>query len=267
MNYLRENHTESDAMRLSPALLSAFLALSAPAHAHFLELIPSADVLPTGGSVVLDLAFSHPFDGGPAMQMERPVAFGMILDGVAVDLTASLTEVVNGGVSGWTATVDLPAPGAALFHVTPAPYWEPAEGKFIIHHTKVLVDSWATGADWNRRAGLPVEIVPLTRPTGLWAGNSFAGVVTRNGAPVPFAEIEVEFINDGRIAAPNDAFVTQAIMADANGTFHYTMPFPGWWGFAALLEGSAPMLSPDGEPVPVEEGGLIWVHATAAEMR
>ena len=87
-------------------------------------------------------------------------------------------------------------------------------------------------------------------------------MVLKNGAAVPFAEIEVEFVNDGSVAAPNDAFITQVLKADANGTFSYAMPHAGWWGFAALLEADAPMTSPEGKAVPVETGALIWVKAT-----
>jgi cobalt/nickel transport protein len=109
--------------------------------------------------------------------------------------------------------------------------------------------------------GLPVEIEPLVRPTGLWTGNLFRGVVRKDGKPVPFAEIEVEYVNDGAIKPPNDAFVTQVIKADETGAFAYAMPRAGWWGFAALIEGDEPMKGPDGKSVPVELGALIWVKA------
>ena len=52
------------------------------------------------------------------------------------------------------------------------------------------------------------------------------------------------------------------IKADASGTFSYTMPRSGWWGFAALIEGDQPMKSPDGKDVPAELGALMWVKAT-----
>lgn len=246
--------------RLTAASLIATL-LSTPATAHFLELIPSADVLPQGGPVTLTLMFTHPFDGGPVMQMDRPARFGMVRNGATIDLLQTLSEVKQGDASTWIATVDLPEPGPAMFFVEPQPYWEPAEGKYIVHFAKVLVDSFASGEGWDTPVGLPVEIVPLTRPTGLWTGNSFGGIVTKGGAPVPFAEVEVEFVNDGSVTAPNDAFVTQVIKADANGTFTYALPRAGWWGFAALLQGDMSMTSPDGAQVPVEEGALIWVQA------
>ena len=244
------------------AALAASLVLAQPAAAHFLELLPSADVLPEGGAVSLDLRFTHPFEGGPMMRLERPVQAGMATAEGTTDLTDRLEPAPVEGVEAWRMTLDLDRPGAAVVFAVPQPYWEPAEGKYIRHYPKVVIDSYASGEGWDVMAGLPVEIRPLTRATGLWAGNSFSGVVLQDGAPVPFAEIEVEPVTEGRLPAPNDAFITQVIRADANGTFTYAMPFAGWWGFAALLEGE-PMPGPEGSPVPVEEGALIWVHATA----
>ncbi|MFK8252779.1 DUF4198 domain-containing protein [Ancylobacter terrae] len=242
------------------------LALSASsAFAHFQEIIPSADVLPDGGTVTLDLVFTHPVEGGPVMEMKKPARLGVLVDGKTTDLLGRVTEKPVDGKSAWTLAQELPEPGAAVFFVEPQPYWEPAEGKFIVHYAKVVVDSFASGEGWDALIGLPVEIQPLTRPTGLWAGNLFSGVVLKDGKPVPFAEVEVEFINDGTVKPPNDAFVTQVLKADANGTFSYAMPRAGWWGFAALVEGDRPMKSPDGKDVPVEQGALIWVKATGMD--
>nr|WP_321454636.1 DUF4198 domain-containing protein [uncultured Cohaesibacter sp.] len=249
------------------ALAMAAIAtlFASTASAHFQEIIPSQDVLPEGGEVTLNLIFTHPFEGGPVMNMAKPTAVGVLKGGVKTDLRDKLVEAPQGDVMAYTLTDDLEMPGAAIYYIEPAPYWEPAEGKYIVHYSKVVVDSYATGEGWDESVGFPVEIEPLTQPTGLWTGNLFTGVVTKGGKPVPFAEIEVEFINDQGIKAPNDAYITQVIKADANGTFSYAMPFAGWWGFAALLEGDEPMTSPEGKTVPVEEGALIWVNAKTAQ--
>lgn len=248
--------------RLAPlAVFLVWLGHLHPAAAHFQEIIPDRDVLPEGGQVTLDLVFTHPFAGGPVMPMARPLSVGVLAGGVQTDLTHRLIEVPQQGVPAWQISHDLPEPGAAIFHVTPAPYWEAAEGKFIQHHAKVITDSFASGEGWDALVGLPVEIRPLTRPTGLWVGNLFSGIVLQDGQPVPFAEIEVELVNRDGIVAPNDAFVTQVITADAQGVFTYAMPFAGWWGFAALIEAETRLPAPDGQMAPVELGGLIWVHA------
>ncbi|WP_240722638.1 DUF4198 domain-containing protein [Poseidonocella sp. HB161398] len=251
--------------RSLPAGLAAAMLAAAPAAAHFQEILPSADMLPEGGEVELDMVFTHPFEGGPAMDMAPPAAAGMVFHGETTDLTGALEPLPGRGAEAYRLRQRLDEPGAAVFYVEPAPYWEPAEGKFIIHYSKVVVDAFGSGEGWDAMAGLPVEIMPLSQPTSLWAGNVFSGVVMRDGAPVPFAEIEVEFVNDQGIAAPNDLYITQVIKADANGTFTYAMPVAGWWGFAALVEADAPMVSPEGEEVPVELGALIWVNAKAVE--
>ncbi|WP_319532029.1 DUF4198 domain-containing protein [uncultured Cohaesibacter sp.] len=235
------------------------------ASAHFQEIIPSADVLPDGGEVTLNYIFTHPFEGGPVMNMAKPTAVGVLKGGVKTDLISDLEEAAQGKMMAYSLTHELVEPGAAIFYIEPAPYWEPAEGKYIIHYSKVVVDNYASGEGWDESVGFPVEITPLSQPTGLWTGNLFTGIVTKGGKPVPFAEIEVEFINNHGIKAPNDAYITQVIKADANGTFSYAMPVSGWWGFAALIDGDEPMTSPDGKKVPVELGALIWVNAKTAE--
>jgi cobalt/nickel transport protein len=244
-------------------LCGVFGLASYAAQAHFQEILPNQDVLPNGGKVALDLVFTHPMEGGPTMEMKKPKRVGALINGKTVDLASSLKATKKQGATAWTLSHELKEPGAAVYFVEPEPYWEPGEGKYIIHYAKVVVDAFASGKGWDEKVGLPVEIEPLTRPTGLWAGNVFRGIVRRKGEPVPFAEVEVEYVNKGGVVKPpNDAFVTQVIKADAQGVFAYAMPRAGWWGFAALVEGEQKMKSPDGKDAPVELGGLIWVKAT-----
>lgn len=242
-------------------LATALLACAtAPAFAHFQEIIPSADVLPDGGGVALDMVFTHPMERGPVMEMAKPKRVGVLYDEKTTDLTGAIAEKKVDGKSAWEVSSKLDKPGAAIFFVEPQPYWEPAEKKWIIHYAKVIVDGWASGEGWSKLVGLPVEIEPLSRPTGLWTGNLFRGLVRRNGEPVPFAEVEVEWRNDGSLEAPNEAFITQVVKADAGGVFAYAMPRAGWWGFAALVDGPDTK-GPKGEPAKTELGGLIWVKA------
>ncbi|MBK5932013.1 DUF4198 domain-containing protein [Halochromatium salexigens] len=239
------------------------LVLPIAAQAHFLELIPSTEILTaeTGPALTLALSFTHPMERGPAMAMDTPARFGVLTAEGREDLSPRLQAVERDGQRAYSAEYRVSEPGDYLFFVEPAPYWEPAEGVMIVHYTKTVVDAFGAEEGWDRMVGFPVEIEPLVRPYGLWAGNLFTGVVTRDGEPVPFATVEVEWRNDGSVEPPAAAFVTQVLKADANGVFSYAMPRAGWWGFAALLEGEAPMTNPDGESVPVEQGALIWVHA------
>jgi cobalt/nickel transport protein len=232
------------------------------AEAHFQEILPTTDRFGVeSGNFGVDLVFTHPMSRGPAMSMPLPARFGVVGPQGEIDLLKSLAEKPVDGMTAWTAQYEPAEPGNYVFFVEPKPYWEPAEGKSIIHYAKVVVDAYDWGDDWDRMVGLPIEIEPLVRPYGLWTGNLFSGIVRHNGAPVPFAEIEVEWVNDGSLTPPGDAFVTQLIKADGNGVFHYAMPHSGWWGFAALIEADYQLPDPTGILQPVELGGLIWVQA------
>jgi len=233
------------------------------ASAHFQVLRSSTDVVEAGSprEVTLDLAFTHPMENGPAMEMAVPRRFGVAIGGETKDLLPVLTAVRVQGKQAFSATYPIDAPGAHVFFVEPTPYWEPAEKKLIIHYTKAVVEAYGLREGWDALVGFPVEIEPLTRPYGLWTGNLFRGVVRKDGQPVPFATVEVEYLNDEkRVEPPNGALVTQIIKADGSGVFSYAMPRAGWWGFAALIDGDEKLPGPGGTPADVELGGLIWVR-------
>ena len=234
-----------------------------PASGHFQALIPSRDIVTakTGRTIDLDIRFTHPMEWGPVMEMKKPSRFGVIANGRTTDLSQSLTPRQLEGATAYNSHFAIKEPADYLFFIDPAPYWEPAEQKMIIHYTKVVVDAYGAEDGWDASTGQPVEIMPLTRPYGLWTGNIFRGIVTHNGKPVPFAEIEVEYYNkDKKVGIPADPFITQVIKADERGVFAYAMPKAGWWAFAALIDGDKPLPGPDGKPVAVELGGLIWVR-------
>ena len=127
-------------------------------------------------------------------------------------------------------------PGSYTFCMEPKPYWEPAEDCFIIHYTKTIVAAFGDDDGWDSELGLKTEIVPLSKPFGLYAGNVFQGIVKLDGKPVPYAEVEVEYYNIGKkTTAPTDYMVTQTIKADQNGVFTYAAPPPLQDGGSLLL--------------------------------
>lgn len=245
-------------LRGGAVALAVWLTAPAPVQAHFLELIPSADILDAAGTrtVVLDALFTHPVEGGPVMDLAPPVQFGVQRDGQKTDLKSLLTERLVAGKRAWQASYKFSQPGNHIFYLEPAPYWDAAEKQFLVHYTKVIVD-FAGGSGWEAPVGLPVEIIPLTRPYGLWTGNLFRGVVMKNGKPLAGATVEIEWINDTGIKVPADPFLTQEARTDLNGIFAYAMPRAGWWGFTALTDGK--VRGADGKPAAAELGGTIWM--------
>ncbi len=258
-------------MRWMVGILVAFGA-AAPASAHFQLLIPSLVNVndATGRTITLDLRFTHPMAGGPLMSMAAPARFGVLRRGVETDLRDRLTPVVVDGKTTYRATYTLDAPGDHIFVLEPAPYWEAAEETYIVHFTKVVVDGFNGGGGWDKPVGFPVEIMPLVRPYGLWTGNTFRGVLLRDGQPVSGARVEVEYLNDRdpRVKIPSSAFETQVLLTGSDGSFSYTMPHAGWWGFAGLVDGPTEGLkSPEGGKADLEWGALMWVNVQDMEPR
>lgn len=247
-------------------VMSAVLVLVGTSSAHFGMIIPSKDVVGKDEKkeISLTLQFTHPFEGGPQMQMDKPEKFGVVLGETATDLLGTLKEKKVDGKSTWETSYKIAKPGDYIFFVQPKPYWEPAEDKFIVHVTKVIVDALGAQEGWDKpiakEAGLPVEIVPLSRPYSLYAGNVFTGQVFKDGKPVLDTNVEVEWWGKGKAKAPTEAHVTQVVKTDANGIFYYAMPKPGWWGFSAVMEGAEP-LKHEGKDKKVEIGAVIWVQA------
>jgi cobalt/nickel transport protein len=237
----------------------AFLCATS-ALAHFGAVIPSTEVVEQGGerAVRLEVSFIHPMEGH-SMKMERPVRFGVLARGEKTDLTGRLTRTARGDGDLWSADYLFKRPGDHIFFLEPAPYWEPAEDSFIVHYTKVVVNGFGLETGWDAPVGFEVEIMPLTRPYGLWAGNIFTGMVLKNGAPLADCEVEVEYLNSDRVNIPASPFVTQVVKTDGRGIFSYAMPRAGWWGFAALAEGTR-KIEKDGSENLVELGGVLWVR-------
>ena len=249
---------------MKPAhILTAFalvLFLAVNCSAHFGMVIPSDNMIAPdeSRSVDLTLSFSHPFEG-IGMDLVKPQAFVMVRDGQPSDMLGSLAESTVMEKAAWKTHAQIKRPGAHIFAMTPQPYWEPAEDCFIIHYTKTVVAAFGDDTAWDTELGLETEIIPLTRPFGLYAGNLFQGVVKLNGKPVPYAEVEVEYYNpSGKAQAPDELMITQTIKADGNGVFSYAAPVAGWWGFAGLSTSDKKLMQ-DGEKKDIEIGAVIWV--------
>ncbi len=101
------------------------------ATAHFLVLRPSTDIVSAGDerTIEFDVVFTHPMEGGPAMEMDEPRQFGVLAAGETHDLRERLTPVKVDGRTAYRATYRPKEPGDYVFFVEPAPYWEQAEGK------------------------------------------------------------------------------------------------------------------------------------------
>ncbi|MEZ4525089.1 MAG: DUF4198 domain-containing protein [Desulfobacterales bacterium] len=247
-------------IKLLTIILALFLFAAVPGAAHYGMVIPSDSMImqEDDRTVTLKASFSHPFEL-IGMDLVKPKAFGVLAGGNKEDLLGTLKEIQVMDHSAWETAYAVKKPGIYMFYMEPQPYWEPAEDVFIIHYTKTVVAAFGDDEGWDAEIGLKTEIVPLSKPFGLYAGNVFQGIVKLDGRPVPHAEVEVEYYNaEGKYQAPADYMVTQTIKADGNGVFTYAAPKAGWWGFAALNEADF-KLQQEGKDKSVEIGAVIWV--------
>jgi cobalt/nickel transport protein len=246
---------------------------ASPVLAHFQMVYTPESALQKGDTVPFKVVFTHPFEAGHTMDMGTPEGFVVVHKGKKQDIKNLLepitwTSLTNAGKA-YEFSYKLRGMGDWVFGFSPAPYYEGSEDAYIQQFTKVIVNVAGAPTDWDAMLGLPAEIMPLTKPYSIWAGSTFTGVVMGNGKPVPFAEIEVEYLNHApemdknafakkaEVEAPQDSFVTMGIKADANGEFTFGIPRAGWWGFAAL--GAGPETSYKGKDL--SQDAVIWVQA------
>jgi cobalt/nickel transport protein len=237
-------------------VITTLFAITLCANAHFLTFLPSSDNVQSqkNSKLHFDISFIHPFEQS-GMTMEKPELF---LNNHQKSLPLIKTKKFEH--KAWSASYDIKTPGVYQFFVQPQPYFEPLEGKFISHVPKVIISAFGIEQGWDEPLGLKYEIIPMTKPFGLYAGNSFQGVVLHHGKPASNVKVEVELYNEFNLKSPSDAHITQVVKTNANGEFSFTMNHKGWWGFAALIE-EGEITHKDGKSYPVENGALIWVKA------
>jgi cobalt/nickel transport protein len=226
-------------------------------YAHFLTLIPSVDNVKNKqeSTLLLDAMFIHPFEQ-TGMTMEKPEGI-FVHHGSKNSLT--LKQVKKFDHKAWQTQYEIKRPGVYQFFVQPQPYFEPAEEKYISHVPKVIISAFGLEDGWDQPIGLKYEMIPLSKPFGLYAGNIFTAQVLHNSKPAAHVEVEVEFYNTLGLKAPSDAHITQVVKTNANGEFSFVMNQKGWWGFAALIEEGKKSFK--GKDYPIENGALLWIKA------
>jgi cobalt/nickel transport protein len=159
--------------------------------------------------------------------------------------------------------------GDYVFALEPEPYLEKEEDKYIQQFTKMVMNIGGVPGNWDKPLGLVAEIQPLNKPYANWVGGVFSGIVLSKGKPVPFAKIELEYVNHApdlnakafataaAIEAPQASYANISVRADASGTFSIGLPRAGWWGICAL--GVGPLTKHEGKPL--SQDAVLWVQA------
>ncbi|MGM0623815.1 MAG: DUF4198 domain-containing protein [Campylobacterota bacterium] len=254
----------------SSVVAASVLASSAAAHFQINHTPNTA--LQKPAQIEFVQAFNHPFADEHTMDMAGVDAFYVINKGRKTDLKDSLKPISFKGNTnvgkGYSFTYPARRMGDHVMVLTPTPYYEKNEDVYIQQITKTMVNVAGLPTDWDADLGLKAEIVPLTKPYALYEGGSFTGIVKSNGEPVPYAEIEVEYLNADidmqkhamgalKYSAPQDSYVTMGIKANKDGEFTFALPKAGFWGFAALGAGS----DTEYKGKELSQDAVIWVEA------
>ncbi|RXJ60571.1 DUF4198 domain-containing protein [Candidatus Marinarcus aquaticus] len=258
--------------KLIISTLAAASIAATSAFAHFQMVYTPNTALPKGETIEFKHVFTHPFADEHTMDMAGVEEFYVINKGKKKNLKESLKPITwkgkhNSGKA-FESSYKARRMGDHLFIMQPVPYFEAGEGIYIQQITKTVINVAGTPTDWDAELGLKAEIVPLTKPYSIWEHGSFTGVVKSNGKPVPFAEIEVEYINNtpdmknnamgpNKYEAPQDSFVTMGIKANKDGEFTFSIPKAGFWGFCALGVGS----DTEYKGKELSQDAVIWVEA------
>ena len=264
--------------------LGAVLALfTGAASAHFVVMYTPSTALNRASDVPFNIVFTHAFSGGPTMGMEKPEKFyysrGHRFGDNDVDLMEYLEpvewETGNGDetAQAWRANIprkEMRSLGDYQIVLEPAPYLEEEEDLYIQQFTKVMVNVGGVPGNWAETVGLPAEIEALNKPYANWTGAVFRGIVLSDGLPVPFTQVEVEYLNhpldvennrfedEGLINAPHPSLEAMVILTNEFGEFSFAMPKAGWWGFAALTVGPERVYNGKN----LSQDAILWVQVT-----
>ena len=159
------------------------------------------------------------------------------------------------------------APGDYFLCLESPLYFIPEEKEFWQDYVKEPLHVQATDG-WDQSVGLPVEIIPLTRPYGWPAGSVFKGLALAKNRPLTGAAIEIEKFNGffvprarlpkDRLGVENSPLITRVTKTDRMGYFICTLDSPGWWLISVSAPGGRSVH--ERKTYPVEMRGGLWIY-------
>lgn len=181
-----------------------------------------------------------------------------------VDLLGDVEEAQYLDKKAWGANVALDKPGLYQFIIETRPWWNEEAQRYDQHYVKSFLPVYGVETGWEYPAGLPVEIVPLSRPFGLSNPCLFSGRVLAHGKPRAGALVRAQRINLENCPAPSRWHEDVTVRANERGEFALTLNRPGWWCCTAIMDGT-PLKGNDGDPRPLQIGSSVWVYVDAAD--
>ncbi len=223
-----------------------------------------------GEKITYQYFWGHPYEM-VLFDAEEPTLYVVTPDGgkeTIVPAPVEMKDPETGGMRRAFAFAYTPESLGDCWIVLEAPaYAIEEEDEAVQDYVKQCIHVMAEQG-WDRPVGLPIELVPLTRPYGLEAGFAFTAQALLDGKPLAGATVEIEKFNGfhvGEDALPEDQFgtedvpmITRVAKTDAHGYVTYTLDEPGWWMISVSSESGT--VTAGGKEYPRVLRGGLWVH-------
>ncbi len=257
-------------------LILGCIVIASYAEGHFHTYLPPTDngYARPGQPVRWDYFWGHPYEM-VVFDAERPTVYAWPPSGEREEVVVESSEVTDPLTGdqrrGYIFTYAPRELGDTWLVLEAPPYAVEEEGLIWQDYLKQCVHVLAESG-WDSRIGLPIELVPLTRPYGIEAGFAFTARAYLHGAPLPNATVEIEKYNGFHVpedALPRDQFgtedvpmITRTAKTDVNGYVTHTLDEPGWWVIAVEAENG--VVTHEGEQYPRVLRGCLWVPVQPA---
>lgn len=199
-------------------------------------------------------ALFEPFDGENPGSLERR------------DLLGDLEEIRYLDKKAWSANVAISKSGPHIFVLESKPWWDEKNLKYRQYLAKSIIFSGGEDNGWNQPVALALEIVPLTRPMGLYSPCLFSGVVLHNGKPAANIAVTVGHVNENGLKPATPWHEAMRVMTNSGGQFNVILNDPGWWYCEAAMPGE-PLKGGDGEMKPLDLSSVFWLYVDPAPAR
>jgi cobalt/nickel transport protein len=225
-------------------------------------LLPEKASARKGEAVAVTYQWGHPFEH-ELFDAPAPEKFSVVAaDGKSTDLVKALEKRSVGEgdkkVTVYRGSFTPPQRGDYLLVLRTPPVWMKDDQEFWQDSVTTVLHVQAQNGWDQAAAGLPLQLVPLTRPYGLQPGLAFQAQALGDGKPLAGSLVEIEHYNPAPPKElPADEQVTRTAKTDPNGVVTCTLTEPGWWCLTVQRDGGKK--ERDGKSYPVRQRGTFWV--------
>lgn len=257
-----------------PAVVALFWGLltALPVMAHFQVFWPQSTgcYAKPGETITWRYFWGHPYE--MLISDAQPGKFFMFTpqkqkENLALKDIALKDQGSGQDRKAYEVTYKPPGPGDYYLCLESPPYFITEDQVFWQDYVKEPLHV-VRDKGWDQPVGLPVEIVPLTRPYGWPAGSVFKGQALARNLPLTRAVVEIEKFNEvyvpraqcpkDRLGADNGPLMTRVTKTDQLGYFVCTLDSPGWWIISVTAPGGKKAY--ERKTYPVELRGGLWVY-------